>query len=121
MKFLCLCYYNAEQFAELSQEQVAEVGAACHPYDALLQDTGKVTVVGSFAAPEVWRSIRPSNGVAVVSAGPISNSPQQAGAFFIIEASDIEEATEVASKHAAANYGEHVGMAVDVRPCETYE
>ena len=43
------------------------------------------------------------------------------GAFFIVEANNIDEATLVASKHAAANYGEHLGFAVEVRACESFD
>jgi hypothetical protein len=33
----------------------------------------------------------------------------------------MEEAKQVASKHPAANFGEELGFAVEVRPCETYQ
>ena len=121
MKYLCLCYYDTAKFAQLSPEQLAEIGPACKPHDAILRATGKVVVQGSLAEPEDWKTIRPINGKPVVSAGPLSDSPQQAGAFIIVEADSIDEATAVASTHAAANYGEHVGMAVEVRQCESFD
>jgi hypothetical protein len=37
------------------------------------------------------------------------------------EAKDMEEAKAVAAKHPAANFGEELGFAVEVRPCEMYE
>ena len=57
----------------------------------------------------------------MVSDGPLLDVLQLAGAFIIIEADTIDEATAVASKHAAANYGEHIGMAVEVRQCESFD
>lgn len=48
-------------------------------------------------------------------------TPHQAGAFFIINAATEEEALRVASKHAAANYGENLGFAVEVRACDSYD
>ena len=121
MKYLCLCYYDTEKFAVLTNDEKAAVGAACHPYDLTLSATGKVLFVGSLAEPEAWRAIVPSGGKPVVSVGPISSAPSQAGAFIILEADSIEEATAVDSKHPAANYGEHLGFAVDVRPCESFD
>ena len=121
MKYLCLCYYDTEKFAALTGAEKQAVGAACHPYDLELRATGKVLWVGSLAEPEHWRTIQPKDGKPVVTSGPISSAPSQAGAFIIIEADSIEEATAVASKHPAANYGEHIGFAVDVRECETFE
>ena len=121
MKYLCLCYYDTEKFAQLSQEERDAIGPACRPHDAILRATGKVVVQGSLAEPQDWKTIRPVNGTPVVSDGPLSDAAQLAGAFIIVEADTIDEATAVASKHAAANYGEHVGMAVEVRQCESLD
>jgi hypothetical protein len=121
MKYLCLCYYDTEKFAALTNDQKSAVGEACHPYDLELRATGKVLFVGSLSEPADWRTIKPENGKPVVSQGSISGSTSQAGAFIILEADSIEEATQVASKHPAANYGEHLGFAVDVRLCESFD
>jgi hypothetical protein len=121
MKYLCLCYYDTEKFASLDPDELETVGPACRPYDALLKDTGKVISSGSLASLQDWRTIRPVNRQPVVTDGPLSRAAQQAGAFFIVEADDIDEATAVASNHAAANYGEHLGFAVEVRPCDSFE
>lgn len=121
MKYLCLCYYDYAKTAQLSQEQLEEIGPNCKPHDAILLATGKVVVQGSLAPYEEWKTIRPINGAPVVSDGPLLDVTQIAGAFIIIEADTIEEATEAASKHAAANYGDHIGMAVEVRRCESFD
>ena len=31
MKYLCLCYYDAEKEAQLSQEELEAIGPACSP------------------------------------------------------------------------------------------
>jgi len=38
-----------------------------------------------------------------------------------LEAESPDEAKEIASKQAAANYGEQIGFAVEVRVCDAYE
>jgi hypothetical protein len=121
MKYLCLCYYDTEKFAKLSQDEIEAIGPACKPHDAVLRATGKVVVQGSLAPPHAWKTIRPVNRTPVVTDGPLLDAAQLAGAFIIVEADNIDEATTVASKHAAANYGEHVGMAVEVRACESFD
>jgi len=40
---------------------------------------------------------------------------------FIRRGHAANEAKGVAAKHATANFGEHLGFAVEVRPCGTYE
>jgi hypothetical protein len=121
MKYLCLCYYDTAKLAALSPEQLAEIGPNCKPHDEVLKATGKVVVHASLVSPEQWKTIRPVNGAPIVSPGPLSEATQTAGAFFIVDANSVDEAVEVASKHAAANYGDHVGMAVEVRECASYD
>ena len=121
MKYLCLCYYDTDKFTKLSQEELAQIGPECKPHDAVLLATGKVVASGSLALPQEFRTIRPIDRKPSVSVGPFSAVPEQVGAFFIVDAQDIDEAIEVASKHAAANYGEHIGFAVEVRPCDSFE
>jgi len=121
VKYLCLCYYDPAKLAALAPEQLAEIGPNCKPHDEVLNATGKVVALGSLVSPEQWRTIRPVNGSPVVSQGPLSDAPQTAGAFFVVDADSIDEATAVASKHPAANYGDHVGMAVEVRECASYD
>ena len=71
MKYLCLCYYDAEKEAQLSQEELEAIGPACKPHDAALRATGKVVVQGSLAPYQEWKTIRPVNGTPVVSDGPL--------------------------------------------------
>lgn len=121
MKYLCLCYYDVDITSRLSPEEGAKIGPACHPYDALLQATGKVVVSASLSAPESWSYWVPKNGKPHHAKGRYLPGSQQAGAFFILEAESEEEALRAASNHAAANYGEHLGFAVEVRACESYD
>ncbi|MCE7987889.1 MAG: hypothetical protein DYG89_42540 [Caldilinea sp. CFX5] len=88
-----------------------------------------MSYLGSFGAltdPSLWRSIRPtdaSNGVGsapVISAGPYRELAQQIGAFFFVEANDIEEAVAVAAKHPDAHVGRFLGGGIEVCPCESF-
>ena len=121
MKFLCLCYYDTRKFAELPPAELEKVGPACKPHDANLYATGKVSLVGSMSPTDQWRTIVPTDDGAVVSSGNYLPGSAQAGAFFLIEAADIDEATQIASKHPAANVCGHLGFAVEVRACDYFE
>ena len=65
--------------------------------------------------------MRPKQGNAWVTDGPFAETKEQIGAFFIIEARDLDEAMEVASLHPAAHLGENVGWAIEVRPIDYFE
>jgi len=60
VKYLCLCYYDTEKLAQLSQQERDAIGPACKPHDAILRATGKVVVQGSLAPPQAWKTIRRS-------------------------------------------------------------
>jgi hypothetical protein len=121
MKYLCLCYYDADAFAGLSPSELEAIGPACQPHDAALKATGKLIVQGSLSTPDTWSHFVPKEGKPELAQGPYLRGNRQAGAFLLIEAETTEEAQQVASRHAAANYGEHLGFAVEVRACEMFE
>jgi hypothetical protein len=55
-----------------------------------------------------------------VTDGPFTETKEQVGAFFLIEAQDLNEATRVASHHPAAHLGEQVGWGIEVRPIDYF-
>ena len=63
----------------------------------------------------------PGRGKPFVTDGRYTEANELVGAFFIIEAKDMAEAVEIASKHPAAHRGADVGWGVEVRACETYK
>ncbi|MGH8805035.1 MAG: YciI family protein [Polaromonas sp.] len=121
MKYLCLCYYDTKAFSKLSPADLQAIGPACRPHDAALKATGKLIAQGSLSLPDTWSHFIPREGKPHLVQGPYLEDSRQAGAFFLVEAPTVEEAQHVASKHAAANFGEHLGFAVEVRACEMFE
>lgn len=121
MKYLCLFYYDIDVGANLTPEEAEKIGPACKPHDEILKTTSKLLVNASLSAPETWSYFVPKAGKPQHVPGRYQATPHQAGAFFIVDAATEEEALWVASKHAAANYGEHLGFAVEVRACDSYD
>jgi hypothetical protein len=121
MKFLCLCYYDQQKFDSWSKEDMEAVPKACAPHDAALRKTGKMTMVGSLAFPKDAKTIRPSDSGPQVKDGPYARTTEPLGAFFFVEAKDIDEAASVASKHPGAHLGKYFGGGIEVRPCDTVE
>ncbi len=56
-------------------------------------------------------TVRVRDGEVLVADGPFAETREQIAGFDIIEAADLDEAIEVASKHPVASYG-----TVEVRP-----
>ena len=120
MKFLCLGYYDEKKFDALPKAELDAIVRECHAHDEVLRKSGHLIVVASLAPTRTSTSVRPRNGKPSVTDGPFAETKEQIGAFFIIEARDLNEATEVASQHPAAHLGEQVGWGIEVRPIDYF-
>jgi hypothetical protein len=120
MKYLCLGYYDEKKFDALPKAELDALVHQCHAHDEALRNSGHLILTASLAATRMTASLRPKNGKPSVTDGPFAETKEQIWAFFIIEARDLNEATEVASQHPAAHLGEHVGWGVEVRPIDYF-
>lgn len=122
MKFLCLCHYESARFAALKPADFEEIGAICAPHDAALKASGKVEMIGALGMPETSRTLTVANGAVVDSAGPYAATPEPFGAFFIVEADDIDQAVEIARLHPGTHLGDRMGRGgIEVRPIDFIE
>ena len=121
MRYLCLAYYDETAFDAMSKAEVEALVSQCPPYDEALRGSGHLVIQASLGSTRATTTVRPRNGKPLVTDGPFIETKEQVGGFFIIEARDLNEAIRVASKHPAANVGEQVGWAIEVRPIEAYE
>lgn len=117
-KYLCLAYYDEKKFLTLTEAEIAAIAPECRPLDEDLQRSGRLVEVGSLAAGKDSVSLRPRKGKVVVTDGPFAETKEQIGSYFLIEARDLQEAIQVASKHPAAQLNEHLGWGVEIRPIE---
>ena len=120
MKYLCLAYYDEKKFDALPKAEVDALVRECHAHDEALRGSGHLVLVASLAATRNATSVRPRGGKPMVTDGPYAETKEQIGAFFIIDAGDLGEATAVASQHPAAHLGEQAGWGIEVRPIDYF-
>lgn len=121
MKFLCVCHYEADAFAKLSPADFEKLGAICAEHDARFKASGKVKVIGSLGMPPESRTMRVQNGTLTEQSGPYFDTNEPIGAFFIIDAENIDEAVRVARLHPGTHIGEMFGGGIEVRPIQSFE
>jgi hypothetical protein len=121
LRYLCLAYYDERKFDALAKSELDALVSRCPPHDAALRRSGRLLAVGSLRPPGASTSLRARSGKVSVADGPFVESAAQVGAFFLIEAENLDEAIELASKHPAAHLGEEVGWGIEVRPIATFE
>jgi len=118
MKYLCLAYYDVQAYEALPKDALEAIVSRCPAFDEELRRTGQLVLQASLGEVRSSMSVRPRAGKPAVTDGPYTETKEQVGGFFIIEARDLNEAIRVASKHPAANLGDRIGWGVEVRPIE---
>ena len=122
MKYLVLCYYDVKQFEAMSKDQLDAMIAECKVRDIEFKNTGKVDFVASQSDPKTWKCVRgPKGGKPEVTEGPWAEAREQVGAFFIVDARDMDEAFEVAMKHPGPHVTKYCGGGLEIRACDFYE
>ena len=120
MKYLCLCYYDERKFEAMSKADLEALERECPPHDEALRASGQLILVGSLALPQSSAVIRPGNGDPRVTHGAYARTGEPLGAFFVVEAADLDEAVRIASKHPGARLSQF-GGGIEVRPCDLFE
>jgi len=121
MKYLCLAYYDEGKFEALPKSELDALVNQCRAHDEELRASGQVRLTASLAPTRASVSVRPREGRPTVVDGPYAETKEQVGAFFVVDAKDLNEAVRLASKHPAAHLGESVGWGIEVRPIEMYQ
>jgi hypothetical protein len=109
MKFLLLHY--ADESAEWSAEETREDRALLA---AWLEDTiaRGVNLQGSYLQPsQNAATIRARDGELLLTDGPFAETKEQLGGFYLIEARDLNEALQIASRIPSVKTG-----TIEVRP-----
>lgn len=120
MKYLCLAYYNTQQFSDMTPDAMQALVSQCPAHDARLNASGRVVMQASLGEPAQTRTIHPKNGKPSFTDGPFAETKEQVGGFFIIDAQDMDDALRIASLHPAALIGEQAGWCVEVRPIDHF-
>jgi hypothetical protein len=111
MKYLCLIYDEERKLGAMSKK---ESDAFMGEYGAFTQDIKNSDhyIAGEALTPvSTATTIRARNGKIATTDGPFAETKEQLGGFYLIEARDLNDAIQVASRIPSAKTG-----SVEVRP-----
>ncbi|MEE4496099.1 YciI family protein [Streptomyces sp. NPDC050529] len=108
MQYALLIYAAPDQEEALSE---AEREAAYAEYLTLADDT-RCVAAAQLQPVEMTTGVRVAGGRTLITDGPFADTKEVLGGICLIEAADLDEAIETASRVPAARYG---GM-VEIRP-----
>jgi hypothetical protein len=110
MKYLCLIC------AETVMEQMTEAVAEKHfeeytEFTEAIRESGHYLGCNRLQPPSAAITVRVRNGKVSTTDGPYTETKEQLGGYYLIEARDLNEAIQVASRIPGAKIG-----CVEVRP-----
>jgi hypothetical protein len=106
-----LLFICSDESAGLSPGREEEIAPAAQAWVAEMEGRG-VRLQGHQLRPvSDATTVRVRDGDVLIADGPFAETKEQIAGFDVIEAADLDEAIEVASKHPVASFG-----TIEVRP-----
>ena len=104
MKYLCLVYMDERRLEEIDDNECMDCGEA-------LRASGHMIGGEALQSVQTATTVRIRNGRVSVTDGPFAETKEQLAGFYMIEAKDLNEAIQVATKIPPARVG-----SIEVRP-----
>jgi len=111
MKYLCLVFYDEKNLNALSESDLQALDDESLAHDDVLRKRGQLVAAQALESVQTATTVRLRNGKVSVTDGPFAETNEQIGGFLLIEAQDLNEAIQLASKTPAIRLG-----GIEVRP-----
>jgi hypothetical protein len=108
MQYALLIYRQPGDTDALAPEQLAELS---REYLELRHEAG-VSGGAGLHPPETATTVRVDNGRALVTDGPFADTKEYFAGFYLVDAADLDAATEIAVRIPAVRFG----AAIEIRP-----
>jgi len=104
LKYLCLVYGEEKKIGAMTDDD-------CMAYDQALRKSGQCLASEALQPVRTAATVRVHKGKVAVRDGPFTETKECLAGFYLIEAADLKEAIQVASKMPPARVG-----SIEVRP-----
>ena len=109
MKYLCLVYLDESRMGEVPDTE-------CKGCVDGLRKSGHHIAAEALASVHTATTVRIRNGKLSVTDGPFAETKEQLAGFYLVDAKDLNEAIQLASKIPPARVG-----SIEVRPIRTLQ
>ena len=104
MKYLCLVYGEEQALAQMADEH-------CVAFDEQVRKSGHCVASEALQPVSTATTVRVRNGKVSVTDGPFAETKEFLAGFYMIEARDLNEAIQIASRIPPAAVG-----SIEIRP-----
>lgn len=112
MRYLALIYLNESELAAIPPKEASDLNARHLDYNDGLKQRGHFIAAEALAPAAETTRVSRRTGTLHVTDGPFTEAKEVVAGFYFIEAADLKEATEIASRIPSASLG-----TIEVRPC----
>lgn len=111
MKYVALVYYQESIISGMTEQEWHDLNQACIAGVEKLTDQGKYLAGQALKPVETATTVQLRNDEVLISDGPFAETKEQLAGFYLLEAHDLNEALQLASRIPPARFG-----SIEVRP-----
>jgi hypothetical protein len=111
MKYLCLIYDNESEWQKFPKELRDKYMVEYTAFGDSIKKSGQFVGANQLQPSHTATVVRSRNGKVSTTDGPFVETKEQLGGYYLIEAKDLNDAIQVASRIPSARSG-----AIEVRP-----
>src|SRR5262245_29211657 len=115
MKYLCLIYDEESKMATMPKSESDAFMGEYFAFTEGIRKSGQYVGGNALQPVHTATTVRLRNGKMSTTDGPFAETKEQLGGYYLIDARDLNEALQVASRIPSARTG-----SVEVRPIEVF-
>jgi hypothetical protein len=115
MKYLCLIYDDEAKMATMSESDSNAFMGEYFAFTEGIKKSGHYLAGEALKPVNTATTVRMRNGKMSTTDGPFAETKEQLGGYYLIEARDLNDAMQVASRIPSARTG-----SIEVRPVEVF-
>ena len=105
MKYICLGYYDKDQFDSMPERERNSMFDQCFDYDDYLRAKGHWAGGEALQPVETALTLCWKNGKVATTDGPYAETKEQLGGILVLEARDMNHAQQLMAQHPALKFG----------------
>jgi hypothetical protein len=111
MKYLLMIYWDEKNWEKHSEAERGKIYGGYMKFTQEIKDNGKYVGGNPLKPTATATTVRVRDGKQLVTDGPFAETKEQLGGYYLIEATDLDDAIKVAAKIPGAREG-----SIEVRP-----
>jgi hypothetical protein len=111
MKYMLLIHDDEQAWGKMSQAEQQKMYGEYGQFGAQIKSAGQYLAGAQLQPTSTATSVRVRDGKRLVTDGPFAETREQLGGYYLVEATNLDEAIEIAARIPSARIG-----TIEVRP-----